>query len=774
MTDRTLTPAERAAAVLGPLPAACKPVLRKWLAGGFIDGSLWPVADRYVIPIGTWQRAMHFVVRSIVDDGRLGEVTRAVLEAWAAEDPPAVSDARALLDAIPAELRATARALARAQLQSAGFALCGLSPDLDVRPRTRRWCTATEFLLITREERPEVVVVTRAELEAWANEDERPTVSATRELLECLPSACRPLVRRWLTVDRAWLEADPARAWPCADYRLLADDGAWRDTRVFVLATAGGTPLASIDRAELEAWAAEDAPKPAAPPPGPLRLADVPKELRNAAYRVLCEGDVPPDSSLWDLDALAEWAGWSVAREQVPTRGVRFTAHDGRWVRATVAELAQFADVERGAKHFARASEFASVAAEAAVVPRDATFNVRVEGALATRETVQDAVRSALAGLYRRAEQRTAVERAARRRAIDGAAPPKPDEDPVPHPTIGGHAMNTSTELTGDAAAADPAVERARFRLAEIPDDVLRYARRQLRGEEIARIEVEGWHSRALETRSIELAHPDGRRQVVSEESLLTEAATRFERRRAPLALDDLPDEVLRIVEALATGVTLAGLPAEPPGWRVSHDAGLVRVRAPDGRAQTFEPRWLAAQFGHRPRPEETTTMDDDPASIVKTLQSDATAAAWRTAGSQFVKLAREPLVGLLSRHLGPDDPAFRARVAAFLETEIGTALLASLLSAGLAALPAVAGEVPQRLSRELRVRAMADAGDVVAEVLIGPLRQVMALYLRDMPIEVAPAGPPAALADGARVSNVTNIATASTPAPVPGNASAR
>jgi hypothetical protein len=45
-----------------------------------------------------------------------------------------------------------------------------------------------------------------------------------------------------------------------------------------------------------------------------------------------------------------------------------------------------------------------------------------------------------------------------------------------------------------------------------------------------------------------------------------------------------------------------------------------------------------------------------------------------------------------------------------------------------------VAGETPQRLARELRVRAMADAGDVVAELLMGPLRQVVSLYLQGVP----------------------------------------
>ncbi|MCS6899886.1 MAG: hypothetical protein RMJ98_09450 [Myxococcales bacterium] len=126
---------------------------------------------------------------------------------------------------------------------------------------------------------------------------------------------------------------------------------------------------------------------------------------------------------------------------------------------------------------------------------------------------------------------------------------------------------------------------------------------------------------------------------------------------------------------------------------------------------------------------------------ITKTLQSDATEAAWRTAGNQLVKLTREPLVGLLSRHLGPDDESMRKKIADFLSTEVGTALLAGMLSIGLSAMPTTAGDAPQRLARELRVKAMADIGDLVADVLMGPLRQVIALYLQD--IANAPAPPP-------------------------------
>lgn len=135
--------------------------------------------------------------------------------------------------------------------------------------------------------------------------------------------------------------------------------------------------------------------------------------------------------------------------------------------------------------------------------------------------------------------------------------------------------------------------------------------------------------------------------------------------------------------------------------------------------------------------------------TITQTLTADATDAAWRTAASQIVKLVRDPLAALLCRHLGTDDPAMRARVAAFLQTELGTAILASLLSLALAALPAPAGSqaerVNGRIARELRVKAMADAGDVIAELLMGPLRDVMSLYLSGVPEMSAPAALPEA-----------------------------
>ncbi len=116
-------------------------------------------------------------------------------------------------------------------------------------------------------------------------------------------------------------------------------------------------------------------------------------------------------------------------------------------------------------------------------------------------------------------------------------------------------------------------------------------------------------------------------------------------------------------------------------------------------------------------------------------LAPDATDAAWRIAGNQLVKLTRAPLVAALSRNLGPGDEALRTRIAAFLETELGTAMLTAVLSIGLSSLPPVAlpgvaaGAVP-KLARELRVKAMADAADFAADLLTGPLREALAMLV--------------------------------------------
>jgi hypothetical protein len=152
---------------------------------------------------------------------------------------------------------------------------------------------------------------------------------------------------------------------------------------------------------------------------------------------------------------------------------------------------------------------------------------------------------------------------------------------------------------------------------------------------------------------------------------------------------------------------------------------------------------------------EETATMTPE-MGIMGQAAEEIGEAATRAAGSQLLKLVRENACALLCRHLGADDPALRARVAAFLATDIGTAALAATLSLALTTLPAGAGDLPRVLARELRVRALGDTADVVADLLLEPLRAVSADFLRG----TAPlAAVPAALPDGARADGVVDLA---------------
>ena len=115
----------------------------------------------------------------------------------------------------------------------------------------------------------------------------------------------------------------------------------------------------------------------------------------------------------------------------------------------------------------------------------------------------------------------------------------------------------------------------------------------------------------------------------------------------------------------------------------------------------------------------------------LETLPDEAKDAGNRLAARQFVKLTREPIQAFLERNLPKDDPSLRNKVAAFLETEIGEAIVKSLLSLGLSSLPVSMGEHPARLARELRVSAMEDVGDVLADLLMEPLRSVISDFVK-------------------------------------------
>ncbi len=111
--------------------------------------------------------------------------------------------------------------------------------------------------------------------------------------------------------------------------------------------------------------------------------------------------------------------------------------------------------------------------------------------------------------------------------------------------------------------------------------------------------------------------------------------------------------------------------------------------------------------------------------------KNDGSEAGVRIARKQFVKATREPLVAFLASNLGDDSPATRKKIADFIESELGESLVSMMLSVGLGAIPGKMGENPfvKKLTRELRLNAETEAGDVLADLLMKPLRQVASFY---------------------------------------------
>lgn len=163
--------------------------------------------------------------------------------------------------------------------------------------------------------------------------------------------------------------------------------------------------------------------------------------------------------------------------------------------------------------------------------------------------------------------------------------------------------------------------------------------------------------------------------------------------------------------------------------------------------------------------PEEPMTAKIDTTSvserIVSTLKVDATDAAWRTAGSQLTKFSRDALSALLVRHLAPDDAGgMRTRLSDFFRTEIGDAMISALIGSTLTVtpIPGVAGEVTDRLAREMRVRSLASGSDLLAEVIMGPLREMMKSGILGEALAALPVPAIAAPAEAVDAAPVTRI----------------
>ena len=131
----------------------------------------------------------------------------------------------------------------------------------------------------------------------------------------------------------------------------------------------------------------------------------------------------------------------------------------------------------------------------------------------------------------------------------------------------------------------------------------------------------------------------------------------------------------------------------------------------------------------------EKPTVDTKPARQPSQIELEARAAALRTGMKQLTKLIHEPLAAALAAQLTPpgsDPSAMKAQVAAFLKSELGSAVVSAMLSLAINSIPAnmIPGFTAERQSlvaQELRVKAMTEVGDTLVDLVAAPLRAALA-----------------------------------------------
>lgn len=176
---------------------------------------------------------------------------------------------------------------------------------------------------------------------------------------------------------------------------------------------------------------------------------------------------------------------------------------------------------------------------------------------------------------------------------------------------------------------------------------------------------------------------------------------------------------------------------------------------------------WTHTQFTHNRKPVEfpaTTVKEEAPmatpnsndslVNFVNNARRDGRKMATRMAGKQIVKAIQEPLVAALAAQLGPGDEALKAKIALFLATDIGKALLGGLVSAGLsAANGTIIKKADQmmicaELAEDMKIEAGAVAMDAVVDVIMGPARSIITgtiASLAESTEQLAPPEPPTA-----------------------------
>lgn len=109
-----------------------------------------------------------------------------------------------------------------------------------------------------------------------------------------------------------------------------------------------------------------------------------------------------------------------------------------------------------------------------------------------------------------------------------------------------------------------------------------------------------------------------------------------------------------------------------------------------------------------------------------KTFES----ALWRTATERTLDAARRPAIRAIVARTGNSEQ----KVAAFLDSREGTALLAYALGVAIPQIPQLASPKWLRLSRELRVLGAKQLTDLAAEQFVDPLIKALEEVAGELP----------------------------------------
>lgn len=118
--------------------------------------------------------------------------------------------------------------------------------------------------------------------------------------------------------------------------------------------------------------------------------------------------------------------------------------------------------------------------------------------------------------------------------------------------------------------------------------------------------------------------------------------------------------------------------------------------------------------------------------AVVTALKGEGKDAAWQVAANQTVKAATKTLGSVMKRKKMAKTKI--AAVTKALDTDIGKAFFSFALGAAISASPLAEGTKMKRLARELRVKAMREGGDMIADIATDPTIELIQSIVSDLP----------------------------------------